>query len=71
LGNCLPLNPVLATLGKGEHYLFDLIAAVPYTLLILHLAKTPWFSSTSQRLGKRKLTSAENLSEPIAVHKSR
>ncbi len=30
---------VIATLGSGQHYLFDLIVAVPYTALVLRLGK--------------------------------
>lgn len=29
---------ILATLGLGEHYVFDLLVALPYTALILYLA---------------------------------
>ena len=29
---------VLSTLGGGEHYLFDLLIAVPYTVLVLYLS---------------------------------
>jgi hypothetical protein len=33
---------VVATLGSGQHYLFDLIVAVPYTLFILRIAPYEW-----------------------------
>jgi hypothetical protein len=33
---------VVATLGSGEHYLFDLVVAIPYTFLIFRLGKIEW-----------------------------
>jgi membrane-associated phospholipid phosphatase len=30
---------VFATLGSGQHYLFDLIVAIPYTATILYLGR--------------------------------
>jgi hypothetical protein len=33
---------VLATLGSGQHYLFDLLAAVPYAVLIFQVGKLKW-----------------------------
>jgi PAP2 superfamily protein len=32
---------VLATLGLGEHYLIDLIAAIPYAALVIYLSSIP------------------------------
>lgn len=40
---------ILATLGSGEHYLLDLIAAIPYAALILYLARYPWSPSITRR----------------------
>ncbi len=45
---------VAVTLGSGQHYLFDLIAAVPYTLLVYHLAFHP--SETGMRRESRPAT---------------
>jgi hypothetical protein len=42
LGSAFVLLTVLATLGSGQHYLFDLLAAVPYTPLIVFLAARRW-----------------------------
>jgi len=39
----------LATLGLGEHYLIDLIAAVPYTYCILRLGRTTLVPSHRDR----------------------
>ena len=33
---------VLATLGSGEHYLFDLLCAVPYAIAIYYGSAYPW-----------------------------
>jgi hypothetical protein len=33
---------IIATLGSGEHYLFDLLAAIPYTAAIWHLDRIEW-----------------------------
>jgi len=38
----------LATLGLGEHYLFDLIVAVPYTFGIYRLASRTWSFSRGE-----------------------
>jgi hypothetical protein len=49
LGFVYLLLTILATLGSGEHYLFDLIAAIPYAALILFLARHPWIPSVMFR----------------------
>jgi hypothetical protein len=41
---------VLSTLGSGEHYLFDLLMAFPYTVAILYLGKIDW----TQLFGTKK-----------------
>jgi hypothetical protein len=33
---------VLATLGSGEHYLFDLLCAVPYAIAVYYGSAYPW-----------------------------
>jgi hypothetical protein len=37
-GGIFVIFTILATLGGGEHYLFDLIMAIPYTLAIVSIA---------------------------------
>jgi hypothetical protein len=37
LGTIFVLLTIAATLGSGEHYLFDLLVAVPYSALVLYL----------------------------------
>ncbi len=32
---------VIATLGMGEHYLFDLLLAIPFTMLVVYLSNSP------------------------------
>ena len=41
LGLAFALLTMLATLGLGEHYLIDLILAVPYSALIMYLNESP------------------------------
>jgi len=47
-GGLYALCTVLSTLGLGEHYVVDLLAAVPFTLLILWLSGDITFTRTSE-----------------------
>lgn len=38
---------VVATLGSGQHYLFDLFAAIPYAVVMIRLGKVEWRWSPS------------------------
>lgn len=49
---------VLATLGTGEHYLFDLIVAVPYAALMIYLG-----GATRAQSHLVELTPAESVAE--------
>lgn len=42
---------VLATLGSGQHYLFDLLCALPYTALVLHIC---WHSHWKEQHRERR-----------------
>ena len=41
---------VIATLGSGQHYLFDLVVAVPYAVLMLRLGKIEWKRSSKKEV---------------------
>jgi hypothetical protein len=44
---------VISTLGSGQHYFVDLLAAVPYTALIVRLGRMPWrVHSTATEVAK-------------------
>jgi hypothetical protein len=45
-GGLYALCTVASTLGLGEHYVVDLLAAVPFALLILWLSGDPMFAKT-------------------------
>jgi PAP2 superfamily len=41
---------VIATLGSGQHYLFDLVVAIPYAVLMLRLGKIEWKRSSKKEV---------------------
>lgn len=49
---------VAATLGLGEHYAIDLIAAVPFTALLVWLVERPWAAGYSSCRGRGCCTAA-------------
>ncbi len=51
---------VLATLGLGEHYLLDLVLAVPYTALVLWLAKPEIRQNCHHLIGEGNSTAPSN-----------
>jgi len=42
LGLAFLVLTIVATLGSGEHWFIDLLAAVPYTLLVYRYSANPW-----------------------------
>ena len=47
---CFLALTVLATLGSGQHYAFDLFSAVPYAVAIIGLSKLSFFEPKSERV---------------------
>jgi hypothetical protein len=41
---------VLATLGSGQHYLIDLILAIPYTIAIVRIGRIEWKFSAKKEI---------------------
>jgi hypothetical protein len=48
---------VIATLGSGQHYLFDLIVAAPYAALMLYLGSFKWYKRKNLEEARNALPS--------------